>query len=48
MQVLGPYFNNMDPRYTYLQTQAKNILQQEDNLSGVSTEYCNTCSRGLS
>jgi len=35
MQVLGPYFNNMDPRYTYLQTQAKNILQQEDNLSEI-------------
>ena len=48
IQVLGPYFKNMDPRYTYLQTQAKNILQQEDNLSGVSTEGCNTYSRGLS
>eukprot|EP00584_Thalassiosira_punctigera_P010359 CAMPEP_0172525954 /NCGR_PEP_ID=MMETSP1067-20121228/961_1 /TAXON_ID=265564 ORGANISM="Thalassiosira punctigera, Strain Tpunct2005C2" /NCGR_SAMPLE_ID=MMETSP1067 /ASSEMBLY_ACC=CAM_ASM_000444 /LENGTH=623 /DNA_ID=CAMNT_0013309353 /DNA_START=67 /DNA_END=1938 /DNA_ORIENTATION=+ len=35
MQVLEPYFNNMDPRYSYLRNQARNILQQEDNLSEI-------------
>lgn len=35
MQVLEPYFNNMDPRYSYLRNQAQNILQQEDNLSEI-------------
>jgi len=35
MQVLGPYFNNMDPRYSYLRNQASTILQQEDNLSEI-------------
>jgi V-type H+-transporting ATPase subunit A len=35
MQVLEPYFNNMDPRYSYLRNQARTILQQEDNLSEI-------------
>eukprot|EP00580_Thalassiosira_gravida_P017284 CAMPEP_0201664688 /NCGR_PEP_ID=MMETSP0494-20130426/6070_1 /ASSEMBLY_ACC=CAM_ASM_000839 /TAXON_ID=420259 /ORGANISM="Thalassiosira gravida, Strain GMp14c1" /LENGTH=623 /DNA_ID=CAMNT_0048143507 /DNA_START=17 /DNA_END=1888 /DNA_ORIENTATION=+ len=35
MQVLEPYFNKMDPRYSYLRNQARNILQQEDNLSEI-------------
>lgn len=35
MQVLEPYFNNMDPRYSYLRNQARNIMQQEDNLSEI-------------
>uniref|UniRef100_A0A7S4MQI9 H(+)-transporting two-sector ATPase n=1 Tax=Odontella aurita TaxID=265563 RepID=A0A7S4MQI9_9STRA len=35
MNVLEPYFNNMDPRYSYLRNQARTILQQEDNLSEI-------------
>merc|ERR1711920_852437 len=35
MQVLEPYFNNMDPRFSYLRNQARTILQQEDNLSEI-------------
>merc|ERR1711892_1180694 len=35
MQVLEPYFNNMDDRYSYLRNQARTILQQEDNLSEI-------------
>jgi len=35
MQVLEPYFNNMDERYGYLRNQARTILQQEDNLSEI-------------
>jgi len=35
MQVLEPYFNKMDPRYSYLRNQCRNILQQEDNLSEI-------------
>merc|ERR1712176_1258300 len=35
MQILEPYFNQMDPRYGYLRNQARNILQQEDNLSEI-------------
>merc|ERR1712085_157462 len=41
-QVLGPYFNNMDPRYTYLQTQAKHI--REDFLAqNAFTEHDYMC-----
>jgi V-type H+-transporting ATPase subunit A len=35
MQVLEPFFNDFDPRYTYLRNQARTILQQEDNLSEI-------------
>merc|ERR1712087_862023 len=35
MQVLEPFFNNFDSRYSYLRNQARNILQQEDNLSEI-------------
>lgn len=35
MQVLEPYFNGMDEQYSYLRNQARNILQQEDNLSEI-------------
>merc|ERR1712187_531149 len=35
MQVLEPFFNNLDPRYSYLRNQARSILQQEDNLSEI-------------
>jgi V-type H+-transporting ATPase subunit A len=35
MQVLEPYFNTMDSRYSYLRNQGRNILQQEDNLSEI-------------
>merc|ERR1711892_577396 len=35
MQVLEPFFNNMDDRYSYLRNQARTILQQEDNLSEI-------------
>jgi V-type H+-transporting ATPase subunit A len=35
MQVLEPYFNEMDPQYSYLRNQARTILQQEDNLSEI-------------
>lgn len=35
MQVLEPYFNKLDPRYSYLRNQAQKILQQEDNLSEI-------------
>lgn len=35
MQVLEPFFNNFDPQYSYLRKQARNILQQEDNLSEI-------------
>jgi len=35
MQVLEPFFNELDPRYSYLRNQARNILQQEDNLSEI-------------
>merc|ERR1712176_1181239 len=35
MQELEPYFNNLDPRYSYLRSQARSILQQEDNLSEI-------------
>merc|ERR1712165_306765 len=35
IQVLEPFFNTMDPRYSYLRNQARTILQQEDNLSEI-------------
>merc|ERR1711865_505120 len=35
MQVLEPFFNKMDPRYSYLRNQARTILRQEDNLSEI-------------
>jgi V-type H+-transporting ATPase subunit A len=35
MQVLEPYFNNMDDQYSYLRNQARTILQQEDNLTEI-------------
>eukprot|EP00586_Coscinodiscus_wailesii_P012057 CAMPEP_0172496008 /NCGR_PEP_ID=MMETSP1066-20121228/79815_1 /TAXON_ID=671091 /ORGANISM="Coscinodiscus wailesii, Strain CCMP2513" /LENGTH=622 /DNA_ID=CAMNT_0013268055 /DNA_START=46 /DNA_END=1914 /DNA_ORIENTATION=+ len=35
MQVLEPFFNKFDARYGYLRNQARNILQQEDNLSEI-------------
>jgi len=35
MQVLEPFFNEFDSRYSYLRGQARNILQQEDNLSEI-------------
>jgi len=35
MQVLEPYFNKLDPQYSYLRNQARTILQQEDNLSEI-------------
>jgi len=35
IQVLEPFFNNIDNRYSYLRTQARSILQQEDNLSEI-------------
>jgi len=35
MQVLEPYFNNIDDQYSYLRNQARTILQQEDNLSEI-------------
>mmetsp|Transcript_27963 Transcript_27963/g.43010 ORF Transcript_27963/g.43010 Transcript_27963/m.43010 type:complete len:624 (+) Transcript_27963:47-1918(+) len=35
MQVLEPFFNKMDDRYSYLRNQARTILQQEDNLSEI-------------
>mmetsp|Transcript_23683 Transcript_23683/g.49006 ORF Transcript_23683/g.49006 Transcript_23683/m.49006 type:complete len:627 (+) Transcript_23683:72-1952(+) len=35
MNVLEPFFNNMDPRYSYLRNQGRTILQQEDNLSEI-------------
>lgn len=35
MQVLEPFFNDFDSRYSYLRKQARNILQQEDNLSEI-------------
>jgi V-type H+-transporting ATPase subunit A len=35
MQVLEPYFNGLDPQYSYLRNQARTILQQEDNLSEI-------------
>merc|ERR1712048_1369296 len=35
MQVLEPFFNELDPRYSYLRNKAQNILQQEDNLSEI-------------
>merc|ERR1712127_658709 len=35
MNVLEPFFNDMDPRYSYLRNQARTILQQEDNLSEI-------------
>lgn len=35
MQVLEPFFNRMDERYSYLRNQARTILQQEDNLSEI-------------
>jgi len=35
MQVLEPYFNEMDDQYSYLRNQGRNILQQEDNLSEI-------------
>eukprot|EP01083_Nonionella_stella_P212277 766787_1 len=35
MNVLEPFFNKMDPRYSYLRNQARTILQQEDNLSEI-------------
>ena len=35
MQVLEPYFNNLDEKYSYLRNQARTILQQEDNLSEI-------------
>ncbi|MGK3735940.1 MAG: V-type H+-transporting ATPase subunit A [Bacillariaceae sp.] len=35
MQVLEPYFNNMDDQYSMLRETAMNILQQEDNLQEI-------------
>jgi len=35
MQVLEPFFNEFDHQYSYLRNQARNILQQEDNLSEI-------------
>merc|ERR1719445_2474415 len=35
IQVLEPFFNNIDNRYGYLRNQARNILQLEDNLSEI-------------
>jgi len=35
MNVLEPFFNEMDARYSYLRNQARTILQQEDNLSEI-------------
>jgi len=35
IQVLEPFFNNIDSRYGYLRNQARNILQLEDNLSEI-------------
>jgi len=35
MQVLEPYFNNMDSQYSSLRETAMNILQQEDNLQEI-------------
>jgi len=35
IQVLEPFFNNIDNRYSYLRTQTRSILQQEDNLSEI-------------
>jgi len=35
MNVLEPYFNSLDPRYSYLRNQGRTILQQEDNLSEI-------------
>mmetsp|Transcript_24813 Transcript_24813/g.36090 ORF Transcript_24813/g.36090 Transcript_24813/m.36090 type:complete len:621 (+) Transcript_24813:115-1977(+) len=35
MQVLEPYFNKLDPRYSYLRNTGRTILQQEDNLSEI-------------
>jgi len=35
MQVLEPYFNEMDDQYSYLRNQGRNILQLEDNLSEI-------------
>jgi V-type H+-transporting ATPase subunit A len=35
MQVLEPYFNEMDEQYSYLRNQGRTILQQEDNLSEI-------------
>merc|ERR1712084_27089 len=35
MQILEPFFNELDPRYSYLRNQASSILQQEDNLSEI-------------
>jgi len=35
MQVLEPFFNEMDSRYGYLRNQGRNILQMEDNLSEI-------------
>jgi len=35
MQVLEPFFNNFDDRYSYLRNQARTILQTEDNLSEI-------------
>merc|ERR1719401_886025 len=35
IRVLEPYFERYDNRYSYLRTQARTILQQEDNLSEI-------------
>ena len=35
MRVLEPFFNDMDPRYGNLRNKARDILQQEDNLSEI-------------
>jgi len=35
MQVLEPFFNDFDSRYSYLRNQARTILQTEDNLSEI-------------
>ena len=35
MQVLEPFFNDFDERYSYLRNQARTILQTEDNLSEI-------------
>uniref|UniRef100_A0A7S2V294 H(+)-transporting two-sector ATPase n=1 Tax=Fibrocapsa japonica TaxID=94617 RepID=A0A7S2V294_9STRA len=35
MRVLDPYFNNLDPQYSKLRNQCREILQMEDNLSEI-------------
>merc|ERR1719471_2182328 len=35
MRVLEPYFNERDPEYSTLRTEARNILQEEANLAEI-------------